>query len=191
MLSGVTLVRCMCFHLRHTNIYKVHTTTKKEVHEGHAHYSQNNNINCYSYDCCYFHYYYHYYYTCHMYPIPRIISSLCVDPGGCVTVFSYACAISTLMPVRSQPHVFTPPTPYSGMATAQGSPWQPWEGALETITALLWWHSNSYHYTSSKETRREAGDREWMGRMQRKGKERGKKGKVLRKEIVNYTRLEI
>lgn len=51
----------------------------------------------------------------------------------------------------AQPDVFFF-TSYSGTAAVPGSPWQPWDGALEAITAILWWHSNSYHYTSSKET---------------------------------------
>lgn len=53
-------------------------------------------------------------------------------------------------------------TPYSGTEAVSGSPWQPWDGALEAITAVLWWHSNSYHYTSSKEAQREEGG--WEGK---------------------------
>lgn len=106
----------------------------------------------------------------HMYPIPRIISSLSVAPGGCVIVCWCAdtpAAVCTVTPVDSQPDGFFF-TPYSGTAAVPGSPWQPWDGALEAITVVRWWHSNSYHYTSSKETQREEeGGREggsWEGK---------------------------
>ena len=46
----------------------------------------------------------------HMYPIPRIISSLSVAPGGCVIVCwcaaAPAAAVGTVTPVDSQPDVF-------------------------------------------------------------------------------------
>lgn len=117
-----------------------------------------------------------------MYPIPRIISSLSVAPGGCVIVCWCAdtpAAVCAVTPVDSQPDVFffSSLAPYSGTAAVPGSPWQPWDGALEAITAVLWWHSNSYHYTSSKETQREEeeGGEKGKGEM-RQGRMDGERG---------------
>lgn len=72
---------------------------------------------------------------------------------------------------------FSSLAPYSGTAALPGSPWQPWDGALEAITAVLWWHSNSYHYTSSKETQREEeeGGEKGKGEM-RQGRMDGERG---------------
>ena len=136
----------------------------------------------------------------HMYPIPRIISSLSVAPGGCVIVCWCAdapAAVCAVTPVDSQPDVFCfffssfffPLAPYSGTAAVPGSPWQPWDGALEAITAVLWWHSNSYHYTSSKETQREEGGGRWEGEgRDEAGKDGWREREVVEQQMKNKRR---